>query len=177
MNKDDLKKLFAEQTGITMKDVSYVLLLDTYRDSETAYKSLFDKSTNEQTIKLYDESVKIKKLKKYLLENKFTKHTFPDEATEIIYNASGQSDKDKYKDISLEENKEELIKMIDDIKQLSEDGELSKKEALTLTKDIRIRLVDKFKIDTSKENKTYVVVQEKYNDVCPYCHHEISIKK
>lgn len=177
MNKEDLKKLFSECSNINMKDVSYVLLLDKFEDIETSFKSLFDKNTSLKDIQQYDESENIKKLKKYLLENKFTFKTFPDEATKIIYISTGKIHEDKYKDISLEENKEELLKMINDIEQCAENGEMSKKEALTLVKDIRIRLVDKFKIDKEKDNKTYVVVESKYNDICPYCHHEISIKK
>ena len=42
--------------------------------------------------------------------------------------------------------------------------------------DIRVKLAEKFGTsDKSEENR--VVVIAKYNDICPYCHREISIKK
>jgi hypothetical protein len=40
--------------------------------------------------------------------------------------------------------------------------------------DIRVKLNDKFKVE-SKQQARYIVVQKRYNNVCPHCNREIYI--
>lgn len=49
------------------------------------------------------------------------------------------------------------------------------KENAKMIADISVQLAKNFQPEVIEYNQ--VVVEEKYNDICPYCNHEISVKK
>ena len=54
---------------VTVRDISYVILFFEYCSSVVAYKSIFDKDADEDSIRKYDTSKKIEFLKMYIASN------------------------------------------------------------------------------------------------------------
>lgn len=153
--------------SVGMRDISYILLCRHYEDTATAYRILFglDADFNPEYSYIYDQTASIKYLREYINSN--------------FIEATDKSTKKKKKkidaedDISFEENKAEIINLIKQTKEAFKKGEIEAKDALKIEADLRVKLNDKF--GANEEIKEQVVhVFEKYNDICPYCSHEIS---
>lgn len=143
---------------LRMPDIGYVCLLQLIKDRNIVYAILHGKGFTKPEISSYDNSGKISFLKKYMKTNFFiTKQ-------EKEFNRA-------YGDITFEENKEALIKLLDDIRQMAYAGEIDKKDAVKLETDIRTKLNDKFAV-SEKQDEQRVVVMKKYNDIC-VCGREI----
>lgn len=132
---------------VTMKDISYVVLRNTIHDVPSAYYSLYSKGTDE-IIGEYDRSKKISYLKNEI---------FPPKRT-----------------VSFEENREQLIVLLDKIKQQADTGEIKAKDAVAQEAAIRVQLERTFSTG-NKEDGNQIIVESKFDDVCPYCHHEIAL--
>ena len=156
---DDLNKVVDEgkkkNFQIRVSDVVYAILARYFKDIEVVYTVLYGRGMPNTEIKEYDTSKKIKFIKRYIKQN---------------WDIDGQ-DSSNFEDITFEENKEALIKRLEDIKLLSEKGELDKKDALKMEVDIRALLNNKFSVTEKKEDHT-VIVTKKYNDIC-VCGREI----
>ena len=143
---------------IRIRDVSYVLLCRFIADKHIVYKSVFGASTNDAEIDLYDQSKQINFLKTYLKD---------------VEPSGANSRKRKESDISFDENKEEMIKLIKEAQEALERGEIGAKDALKIQSDLRVKINDKFGV---KEESTeqLVLVNCKYNEICT-CGREIYI--
>ena len=140
-----------EGKSIRVRDISYVLLASCYEDKEVAYKSLFgassdgfDEYKNSDVVKFLDTKINKKDGKRV-----------------------------KSEDITFEENKAEIIKLIKETKEKEKRGEIDAKQSLDLQTKLRITLNDKFRVQEEIQEQL-VIVTQKYDDVCPYCSHEIS---
>ena len=68
-----------------------------------------------------------------------------------------------------------MLKLKEDTQKKMETGEISFKDGATILKDIAIKLNDKF--DVKEEVKDQIViVEEKFDAICPYCSHEVALK-
>lgn len=132
---------------VNLKDISYAILRNTIKDAPSAYYSLYSKGTNE-IITEYDKSKKIA----YLLNE-----IFPPKRT-----------------VSFEENREQLIGLLDKIKQQADTGEIKAKDAVAQEAAIRVQLERTFSTG-NKEDGNQIIVETKYDDICPHCHHEIAL--
>jgi uncharacterized protein YjgD (DUF1641 family) len=113
---------------------------------------------NDTEIELYDQSKSIAFLKTYLKDEE----------------ASGnKSRKKKGSDISFDENKEEMIRLIKEAQEALERGEIEAKDALKIQADLRVKLNDKFSVKDETQEQL-VVVNIKFNDVCS-CGREIYV--
>lgn len=74
--------------------------------------------------------------------------------------------------ITKEENRAELLKMLDDIDRLMNERRLSTQVGLTLKKDIRIKLQDKFDIEEGNGVQRIIVVPQKRDYICPHTNKE-----
>lgn len=74
-------------------------------------------------------------------------------------------------ELSFEENKGALIKMLDEIKDLELTGDIEHKDAIKMAADIRVKLNDKFSVQDDEKGQI-VVVPPKFNGVCPRFHVE-----
>lgn len=74
--------------------------------------------------------------------------------------------------ITKEENRSELLKMLDDIDRLMAERRLSTQVGLTLKKDIRIKLQDKFDIEEGDSMHRIIVVPQKRDYICPHTNKE-----
>jgi len=76
------------------------------------------------------------------------------------------------KDVTREQNKNELLSLIKKAQKAAEDGLLDIKDALTMEKDIRVKLQDKFDMEQSEDERRILIVPQKHDIVCPHTHFE-----
>lgn len=142
---------------ITTKDFAYALLCHNVEDYNIAYRCIFgsDKGFMQEHAASYDKQGAIEYLKNYvdimLIDKK----------------------KKTVEDISFEENKAYMLKLKKDTEAAMEEGTIETKDALKILADISVKLNDRFQVkDETKEQ--IVIVNAKYNDICPKCQTEIS---
>lgn len=168
MEAKDLKKIIEDcakmKYEITVRDISYIVLFNEYNSSTIAYKSIFGDG-EEDVISKYHKSKTIKFLKTYIDANfKNKKQT---------KNVDEEDIQAEYEDITFEENKEAMVRLLAKIPEAIKNG-MSIKDALKLEADVRTRLNDKFSV-AEKVEQQYIIVEQKYDDICPYCRHEIAV--
>lgn len=154
---EDLKGMGHE---LKMSDIAYAYLLQFFKDKNIAYTILFGKGVSDSDINRYDTSAKMKLLKKYIKSNFFNST-----------NKEEQDVKKKYADITFEENKDAMIKMIDELKVALDEGKLEYKDYAKMVTDLRTKLNDKFSV-SEKQDDHMIMVYKKYNDICA-CGREI----
>lgn len=145
---------------ITVRDISYVLLSRIFEDGNIAYKSIYgnDIDFNIELWPIYDTSASIQFLKQYL---------------EVENENENKKKKKASLDISFEENKEYMLKLKKQTEEAMANKEIEKRDGLKILTDISVKLNDKFNVaETTREQ--VVIVQNKYNDICPICGTEIS---
>lgn len=146
---------------VRIRDISYVLLCRFIADRNVIYKSVFGSATNDTEIELYDQSKSISFLKTYLKD----------------IDASGtKTRKKKEADISFDENKAEMIKLIREAQDALDRGEIEAKDALKIQADLRVKINDRFGVKEDTQDQVIFVNQKYDEEVCPYCHHEIARK-
>lgn len=140
-----------EGKPVRVRDISYVLLSSCYEDKEVAYKSLFGASSDG--FEEYKSSDVVK-----FLESKINKK---------------EGKNGKGEDITFEENKAEIIKLIKETQDALEKGTIEPKDALKIQADLRVKLNDKFSVNETVQEQL-VIVNCKYNSVCE-CGRELYI--
>ena len=144
---------------VNARDIAYAILCMHFEDSLVAFKAIFrnDNDYNEEYHNTYDNSDMMTYLKTYVdinLINKKKKRTKDD-------------------DISFEENKAYMLKLKKDTEDAMERHEIEKKDGLKILAQISTTLNDKFNV-TSEEKNQIVIVNQKYDDLCPRCFTEIA---
>lgn len=140
---------------IRVRDISFVLLSRCYEDKEVAYKSLFGKDDDNYNEYVVSDVVKF-------VESKIPKESY-----------RSNSRPKSQDEITFEQNKAEIISLIKQTQDALANKEIEVKDALKIEADLRVKLNDKFSVnDTNQEQ--LVIVTQKYDDICPYCSHEIS---
>lgn len=144
---------------VSVRDISYVLLCIHFDDSLVAYKCIFgnDYDYNQEYHATYDQTATMAYLKTYV---EFTL-------------LNDKKKKKKSEDISFEENKEYMLNLKRQTEDAMASGEIDKKDGLKILTDISVKLNDKFNVSDSSQEQL-VVVNTKYDEVCPSCGREIS---
>jgi hypothetical protein len=147
---------------ISVRDISYVLLSMQFDDSLVAYKCVFgnDYDYNQDYHATYDQTSTMTYLKSYV---------------EFTLLNDGKKKKKKSEDISFEENKEYMLNLKRQTEEAMANGEIDKKDGLKILTDISTKLNDKFSVKEEQVEQV-VIVQAKYDDVCPSCGREVSRK-
>ena len=157
ISNENIKNIIADlqnkNVEVRVRDIAYVALRNMFEDMNVAYKSVFGPAEDSE-IAAYDDSSMTEALSMYMKENFFD---------------TGDAD------ISFEENKAYMLKLKSDVEKAVEKGEIPKKEGYKILADISIKLNDKFNVSEDVK-ESVVIVNHKYNDVCPYCHREIESK-
>lgn len=171
MNKLDVKKIIEDCNAsgyeIRVKDIAYCLLKSKIDEIDIVYNCIFNKCTDMNVISNYDKNKRIRFLEKYIKANYLSNvETAPQNETQ---------DAELLENISFEENKAALVRRLNKVIQWGDNGELSKERATKLEVEIRKIINDKFGV-TDKSEEQKIVVLSKYNDICPYCRHEIRRK-
>lgn len=148
---------------LKMNEIAYVFLLQYFKDKNIVYKILFGSEASDAEISKFDTSAKMKFLKKYLKAN-------------YIKGKEEDNVDSQYSDISFEDNKEAMIKMIEEAEKKYKNNEIEWDKYSDRVSKLRIALNDKFKV-SEKLDEQRIIVNNKYNDICPYCHHEIRSKE
>lgn len=179
MNKvslDDLQKIVLDckkmNIDLRMSDIFYAFGLQRFESKEVVFTVLFGKEHTQEEVEKYDKSQKIRFLKKYVSTN------FPLGAS-VEMNASLQGSKkkrskgngDEYADITFEENKEALIKLLEKNQRLAKEGKIEEKDAIKIESDIRLKLNNYFNV-SEKQDEQRIQVLTKFNTVCPHTRKE-----
>ena len=150
---------------VKIKDISYVLLCRCYDDIAVAYKVLFDSDKSNAEILEYHQSNTISFLRTYMDSN------FASQAKEINQKSKKRSKED---DITFEENKTEMIRLIKQADDRYADGEIDAKDHLKIVTELRVKLNDKFQVKEEIKEQM-VIVNCKYNAICEGCGRETYI--
>lgn len=151
--------------NVGMRDIAYIILCDALEDASTAYRILFglDKDFDIDMHESYSESESIRHLRRF------------------VENMDGSPIKRGKRmlagdDISFEENKSEIIKLIQRTKELLASGEIEAKDALKIESDLRVKLNDKFNVQSDKRSQV-IYVQPKYSHICEITRKECFFKE
>lgn len=151
--------------AVGMRDVSYVLLCRHYEDKATAYRILFglDADFNADYAATYDQTASMNYLRDY-----------------IDFNLDEDAQKKKKKrkissddDISFEENKAEIIRLIKQTQEELALGNIEAKDALKIQADLRVKLNDKFGANEQVQDQV-IYVHQKYDSICGRCGAEVA---
>jgi hypothetical protein len=144
--------------NLKVRDIAYVLLRRYFDDRSYAWRVCFtDADYDEKTIDAYEEGTGYQYLKEVLMEVR--------DRGGLLYD----------EDITFEENKAYMLKLKRDTEIAMEAGELEKKDGLKILSDLSVKLNDKFSVQNEVKDQM-VIVEQKYNDICPYCQHEVASK-
>ena len=156
---DDCSNIGAK---IKVRDIAF-FILKSYMLEEIAYKCIFYDSNESLNEYLSKSSISI-------LDDYFSEKILP-----ILKQEEQESSGITYSENKIE--MENLIRSLtSSINNNDYEDEKSKITAQKTVADLRIKLSEKFNVSESSRNQI-VKVEQKYNSICPYCHHEISIKK
>ena len=154
IKKDNIKMILetvrADWQSVSEKDIAFAILCDALEDKSLAYRLAYRKSEKEANA--FYETPRFKKLL---------------DALEPF--GVGSLDNST---VTREENKGELLKMLDRIDALLQNGDLEPKDAIKMQTDIRVKLNDKFDMEESQKQKRIIVVPSKHDVVCPTTHRE-----
>lgn len=145
----------------TNKDILFVILARAIGNKDIAYEGLFG---DECGNKKYYSSPSLE-----YIENNIDKYLKDEDAD----NGTGSQPKD---DITFEENKAYMLELKRRTERAMEKGEIAKKDGLKILSDLSVKLNDKFNVADDTHDTT-VIVEQKYNDVCEYCGHEVAAKE
>lgn len=149
---------------VKMGDIIYALCVDDFKDKSIPYKTLFDKNATDKEIRAYNRHKYTKFLKKYIDANFLEK--------EVILNDVEEKDEtQKYEDISFEENKDAIIKMIAEAEKKYANGEIEWEKYSDRVSKLRIALNDRFKVSEKQEDQR-IIVYAKFNHICEWTHKE-----
>lgn len=144
-------------TDISESDIAYFILKREFKNADLAYSVIFGAEGGSSS--LYEDRADVKYLRSYMNNN-----IAP---AEILRSKTAS----KLSDISFEENKDALIKKLEELEDAKNMGEIDYKDALKLEIDIRTKLNDKFKVADSGD-KQFVLVQPRFNHICEWTHKE-----
>ena len=158
ITSDDMKRLRAtmahEWPDLRVTDVAFAVLCETFEDDAVAVAVAYREKApaNGEESKAF--SPRAQALRKAVHQ--------------IVFGAVGQEDT-----ISKEENRSELIRMIDEIQAGMDNGEIEKKDGLKMIADIRVKLNDKFEIEERSEGRQrLIIVPQKRDMICRYTNRE-----
>lgn len=151
--KDILKAVAPKWKKATNKDIAFAVLCDSLDDKQLAYSLIYGKSTKKTAGKEHYASTEMKELLKVLKP----------------FGIGGD-----VANVTRDENKAELIRMLDKIKVLVSEKKLDEKDALKMETDIRVKLNDKFDMGNSDEQRRIIIVPQKHDYICPATHKECS---
>lgn len=142
---------------IRMQDIMYVAALHIFKDKSVVYATLWGKDSSEDKMITYDSCDKINFLKKLIkpVSKEASKTTMKDEPDS------------QYEGLTFEENKDAMIKMIDELKVALDKGKMEYKEYSDRVTKLRIALNDKFAV-SSKQDEQHIIVYPKFNTICPH---------
>jgi len=143
--KDIINSLKTEGIEARVRDVAYLAMCDTFVDKALAAKVAYQDDEKPSNKVL---SVLAEKLKPFGIGAVTT--------------------------ISKDENREELLKLLQKIQDAERKGTIDPKDAIKIEADIRVKLNDKFNIEEEEGQKRIIVVPQKHDIICKWTSRECS---
>lgn len=147
--KNIISSLKENKELISSKDIAFCILLDFFENKDTAYSIIY--GDNNNTIENFLQSPKIKKLR-------------------ISLKPFGIGVIDE-NDVSREQNKAEILKMLQKIDTWGMKGEIEPDKYAKLVLDYRAKLQDKFDMENEQQQRI-IIVPQKHDIICPHSHRE-----
>ena len=148
--------------NLRMSDIFYTFELQRFDNKGVVYSVLFGKGSSQEEIDEYDESVKIKFLKKYINTN------YPLDSpgeNEQVKRGKPKKEVENHEDITFEENKAYMLKLKKETEAAIKKGEIEKKDGLKILADLSVKLNDKFAV-SEKQDEQRIIVYPKFNTIC-----------
>ena len=164
--KDLIVGMRSRGLEVGLRDVSFAVLSNVFGDEALAYRAAFGDAP-EMTQEQYLAQPKVTEVKTAILEA-------------IPGQAEAQKDGSL---ISFDDLKEGLIndmRSLEALRDAKDENGVPRLDAKELAQvvgriaDIRVKLTEKFNT-TERVIEQRVVVEQKLDSVCPYCHHEIAV--
>lgn len=169
INIEDFNKILADAKkmgyNLRMSDIFYTFGLQRFDSPKIVYSVLFGKGSSQEDVDYYDESSKIKFLKKYINAN------YPSDDAGQPKRGKPKKSGESHEDITFEENKAYMLKLKKETEEAIKKGEIEKKDGLKILADLSVKLNDKFAV-SEKQDEQRIIVYKKYNDIC-VCGREI----
>lgn len=141
--KEIIDSLKSDGIDVRVRDVAYLILCDTFSDKTIPEKVVYKANDIPTSETLAALSEKLK----------------PFGIGEI-------------NTISKDENREELLKLLNRIQDGERAGLIDPKDAIKIEADIRVKLNDKFNIEEEDTKKRIIVVPQKHDIICPHTNRE-----
>ena len=163
---EDFNKILADAKkmgyNLRMSDIFYTFGLQRFDNNKVIYSVLFGKGNSPEEIDDYDNSGKIKFLKKYINSN-YPISSFGEK--EKLKRGRQKKTEEEHEDITFEENKAYMLKLKKDTEEAIEKGEIEKKDGLKILADLSVKLNDKFAV-SEKQDEQRIIVYPKFNTIC-----------
>lgn len=143
--KDIINSLKTEGIEARVRDVAYLVMCDSFVDKALAAKVAYQE----------DEKPSSKVLT--MLSEKLKPFGIGAVAT-----------------ISKDENREELLKLLQRVQDAEREGTIDPKDAIKIEADIRVKLNDKFNIEEEEGQRRIIVVPQKHDIICKWTSRECS---
>lgn len=157
MDNEQIKKTvehFKEEgKTIRVRDIAFALLSKMFADKKTAYQCLFGGVDGYDE---YTDDEMRDKIEQYLTDEGLIRSLSTDMDTGGL---------------TFEENKREMEMLLVKTQKAMDDGLVDPKDALKIMADVRVKLNDKFKVESKKQDRM-IVVERKFDFVCEYTRHE-----
>lgn len=161
-----LDKIMAEAAkfghdDIRIRDIAYAILQINLQDPLVAFMVAFNgEDCSDSIVEEYQNSKKQTFLQRFIQKTIAPSANEANDTPQITLNNIQQNN-----DISFEQNKAELLRLLEDIERGKKAGSISEKDAIKLETEIRVKLNDKFNV-TEAEQEQCIIVQPKCNHIC-----------
>lgn len=143
--KDIINSLKTEGIEARVRDVAYLVMCDSFVDKGLAAKVAYQEDEKPSNKVL---STLSEKLKPFGIGAVTT--------------------------ISKDENREELLKLLQRVQDAEREGTIDPKDAIKIEADIRVKLNDKFNIEEEDGQRRIIVVPQKHDIICKWTSRECS---
>lgn len=143
--KDIINSLKTEGIEARIRDVAYLVMCDSFVDKALAAKVAYQEDEKPSNKVL---SMLADKLKPFGIGAVTT--------------------------ISKDENREELLKLLQRVQDAEREGTIDPKDAIKIEADIRVKLNDKFNIEEEEGQRRIIVVPQKHDIICKHTNRECS---
>lgn len=143
--KDIINSLKTEGIEARVRDVAYLVMCDAFVDKGLASKVAYQEDEKPSNKVL---STLAEKLKPFGIGAVTT--------------------------ISKDENREELLKLLQRVQDAEREGTIDPKDAIKIEADIRVKLNDKFNIEEEEGQRRIIVVPQKHDIICKWTSRECS---
>lgn len=143
--REIINSLKTEGISVGLRDVAYLVMCDSFVEKSLAEKVAFQDDYRPSTKSL---AALAEKLKPFGIGAVTT--------------------------ISKDENREELLKLLQRVQEGERDGTIDPKDAIKIEADIRVKLNDKFNIEEEEGQRRIIVVPQKHDIICKWTSRECS---